>query len=532
MRSTDRPAPVTAPDAGGGPERAPATGATAAHPHEEEDASGEPTIMQMPDQPPARRAPAPFGRVVKLSALLCTPSALAFILMVVSGQLTVVPAVGYGLMVFAGSMLLVRLFAGDVYSAVNYIRRLVAEGTAAPPPAPPMHWSDAARETTAAAAQLARHWGGRWNRAEASARATESVLDSLPQPLFMIDEERRVTWANLAARRFAGREAREANLATVIRAPDVLEAVGAVLDGGVGRQLQYTIAGPTERTFTLVVEPLPGPAMNGARVLMILHDITALVRMEEMRADFVANASHELRTPLASLVGFIETLRGPARDDTEAQERFLAIMQAQAERMSRLIEDLLSLSRIELHEHTPPTGTADVRDIVERVAEGLEPQAAKRSMRIDIRMPGDLPNVPGEPNELSQVFQNLLANALKYGRGETAVDVTAVPVPRGPASMPAASRGPCLRVSVRDRSDGIPKEHLPRLTERFYRVDTARSRQLGGTGLGLAIVKHIVARHRGALTIESTVGEGSTFTVYLPLSPPPVPEIPSRGDKV
>jgi two-component system phosphate regulon sensor histidine kinase PhoR len=489
-------------------------------------------MMHDTTQPPARPAPAPFGLVVKLSMVLCTPTAFAFILMVLSGQLTVAPAVAYGLLVLFGTIFLVRLFAGDLYSALTYIRRLVAEGAASPPPAPPLRWSEAARDITAASGQLARHWGGRWDRAEASARATESVLDSLPQPLFMIDDDRRVTWANLAARRFAGRELRETNLATVIRAPDVLEAVRAVLAGGLGRQLQYTTSGPTTRTFTLVIEPLVAPALNGARVLMVLHDITTLVRMEQMRADFVANASHELRTPLASLVGFIETLRGPAKDDLEAQERFLAIMQAQAERMARLIEDLLSLSRIELQEHTPPTGAVDIRDIVERVVEGLEPQAAKRAMPIDIRMADDLPKVPGEPNELNQVFQNLIANALKYGRGETAVDVTAVAVPRGPVSMPAASRGPCLRVSVRDRGDGIAKEHLPRLTERFYRVDTARSRQLGGTGLGLAIVKHILARHRGVLTIESTVGEGSTFTVYLPLHPPAAPDVAGHGDKV
>lgn len=487
----------------------------------------------MADQPSASRpAPAPFGRVLKLAVVLYAPTALALILMVLSGQLMVVPAIGYGLMVLVGTTVLVRMIASDLYSAVTYTRRLVAERTATPPPPPMSRWSEYGREITAASGQLARHWRARWARAEASAKATESVLDSLPQPLFMIDAERRITWANLAAQRFAGREPRNTNLAAVIRAPDVLEAVSAVLDGGAGRQLQYTTSAPTERTFTLVVEPLAGPALNGARVLMILHDITALVRMEAMRADFVANASHELRTPLASLVGFIETLRGPAKDDADAHERFLAIMQSQAERMSRLIEDLLSLSRIELHEHTPPTGTARIRAIVEDVVAGLEPQAAKRAMSINIRIPEDIPSVPGEPNELNQVFQNLLANALKYGRENTSVDVTAVLVPRGPASMPAASRGRCLRVSVRDQGDGIAKEHLPRLTERFYRVDTARSRQLGGTGLGLAIVKHIIARHRGALTIESTEGEGSTFTVYLPLKTPEGPNVPSRGDKV
>lgn len=480
-----------------------------------------PEGFQAPLPPPGRRAPAPFARVIGLTALVCVPTAVAFILMVLAGQVKVVPAIVWGVLIFFATALLVRLFATDYYTAVSYIRRLVAEATPVPPPAPSLTWSEPARDTTAAAAQLARHWAGRWQKAEASARSTEAVLDSLPQPLFMVGPDRRITWANDAARRFAAREPKDANLATVLRAPDVLEAVAEVMAGGAGRQLQFTQSAPSGRTFTLVVERLPAPALDGAQVLLVLHDITTLVRMEEMRADFVANASHELRTPLASLLGFIETLRGPARDDAEARERFLQIMQDQAERMRRLIEDLLSLSRIELHEHTPPTGTADVREILERTVEGLEPQVQKKGMAVRLTFPDPMPRVPGERDELAQVFQNLLVNAVKYGREETAVDVTCAVVPRGPANMPANSRGPCLRVSFRDRGEGIAKEHLPRLTERFYRVDTARSRKLGGTGLGLAIVKHIVARHRGALTIDSAVGEGSTFTVHLPLQPPP-----------
>ncbi len=479
-----------------------------------------PDSFEAPPSPPARRAPAPFARVIGLTALVCVPTAVAFIAMVLAGQLKVVPAIGWGLAVFFGTAALVQLFATDFHTAVTYIRRLVAEATPVPPSTPDLMWSEAARDVTAAAAQLARHWGLRWQKAEAAGRSTEAVLDSLPQPLIMIGADRRITWANRAACRFAGRDLKDMNLATILRAPDVLEAVAEVMAGGTGRQLQFTQSAPSGRTFTLVVEPLAMPALDGAQVLMVLHDITTLIRMEEMRADFVANASHELRTPLASLLGFIETLRGPARDDAEARERFLAIMQDQAERMRRLIEDLLSLSRIELHEHTPPTGTADLREIIGRTVEGLEPQARKKGMAVQVHVPAPIPTVPGERDELAQVFQNLLANALKYGREETTVDVTLVVVPRGPANMPATSRGPCLRVSVRDRGDGIPKEHLPRLTERFYRVDTARSRKLGGTGLGLAIVKHIVARHRGALTIDSMVGEGSVFTVHLPLTPP------------
>jgi len=225
-----------------------------------------------------------------------------------------------------------------------------------------------------------------------------------------------------------------------------------------------------------------------------------------MRADFVANVSHELRTPLSSLLGFVETLRGPARDDKEAQEKFLTIMHEQAERMSRLIEDLLSLSRIEMDEHTRPRGRVDVRHVLGNVKDMLSMKAAARRMRIELQIPEATAPLPGDADQLTQVFQNLIDNALKYGREGTAVEVT--------VSGPAEGE---LSVSVSDQGEGIAPEHLPRLTERFYRVDAARSRQLGGTGLGLAIVKHIVNRHRGHLSVESTRGEGSRFTVTLPV---------------
>ena len=245
-----------------------------------------------------------------------------------------------------------------------------------------------------------------------------------------------------------------------------------------------------------------------------------------MRADFIANASHELRTPLSSLLGFIETLRGPARDDLEAHERFLSIMHDQASRMARLVNDLLSLSRIELDEHMPPAGRVDVLDRLDGVIAALELKAASRGIRLKLEGPDSLPAVVGDDDQLTQVFQNLVSNAIKYTRENTDVTVSvsiadgAVVGIVGTAPMPGrGGRGnPMVAVAVRDQGEGIARTHLPRLTERFYRVDAARSRAMGGTGLGLAIVKHIVNRHRGRLTIESAVGVGSTFTVYLPVA--------------
>jgi two-component system, OmpR family, phosphate regulon sensor histidine kinase PhoR len=248
---------------------------------------------------------------------------------------------------------------------------------------------------------------------------------------------------------------------------------------------------------------------------MTFHDLTPLRRVEEMRADFVANASHELRTPLAALLGFIETLQGSAREDAKARERFLAIMQEQARRMARLIDDLLSLSRIELNAHRRPDTPADLVPIVRQVADGLETLARDRGVSLHIDA-GNALAVHGDHDELVRVFENLVENALKYGAAGRRVDIKV-------ATGSSADGEPEALVSVRDYGPGIAPEHLPRLTERFYRVDVGESRAQGGTGLGLALVKHILNRHRGRLTIDSAPGAGATFTVHLPTAVPAHP---------
>ena len=247
---------------------------------------------------------------------------------------------------------------------------------------------------------------------------------------------------------------------------------------------------------------------DGSLALLVLHDTTALRRAERMRADFVANASHELKTPIAGLAGFIETLQGPAREDAAARDRFLGIMAEQADRMRRLVDDLLMLSRIEQHEHARPAGEVDVEKVLRGVQDLLQLKASARKVVVELAVDPALPRAVGDYDELTIVFQNLIDNALKYARPATTVRVVARP-----------AGDDFLSVAVSDEGDGIPASHLPRLTERFYRVDNARSRALGGTGLGLAIVKHVVNRHRGRLEIHSLQGKGSTFTVTLPRVP-------------
>jgi two-component system phosphate regulon sensor histidine kinase PhoR len=346
-------------------------------------------------------------------------------------------------------------------------------------------------------------------------RLTEGQLrlfDNIPDPLLHVAPDRTVLAANRAAYGLFGPGLEDRDLAHVMRQPDVLESTEAVLVGGPGREVQIQLAGTAERHFAVRIEPL---AQAGA--LLLLHDTTQLAKLEQMRADFVANASHEIRTPLASLVGFIETLRGPAKDDAAARIKFLDIMHDQARRMGRLVDDLLSLSRIELKEHTPPTASVDLAVALPALKATLDRQAEARRMPIVLDLSPGLPKIVGDSDELTQVFQNLIENALKYGKIGTEVRVMAGEAAQVPPSFPDPRRR-AVAVSVTDSGDGIAREHLSRLTERFYRVDVGRSRDLGGTGLGLAIVKHIVSRHRGALIIDSEVGRGSTFTIFLPVA--------------
>jgi two-component system phosphate regulon sensor histidine kinase PhoR len=270
---------------------------------------------------------------------------------------------------------------------------------------------------------------------------------------------------------------------------------------------------PLDRWFEAFVTPVRLANIADARadiLLMTFNDLTPLRRVEEMRADFIANASHELRTPLAALLGFIETLQGTAKDDPIAREKFLAIMQGQATRMARLIDDLLSLSRIELNAHLQPNTPLDLAPIVRQVADGLQTLARDRDVAIKVATPPDAMIVLGDRDELIRALENLVENALKYGAAGKRIDIT---LARG------QTRGgtPEVRLAVRDYGPGIAPEHLPRLTERFYRVDVADSRAQGGTGLGLALVKHVLNRHGGRLAIESTAGAGATFIMHLPL---------------
>jgi two-component system, OmpR family, phosphate regulon sensor histidine kinase PhoR len=369
----------------------------------------------------------------------------------------------------------------------------------------------------AAAALLTLHAADERNRltqpVAVAARAADplaAVVAGLPDPVIALDRDGRVLALNEPARSLAPALRLGEPVSLALRMPELIEAVARASSGGEEQRVEYSARWPLDRWFETIVIPVRRqPEANRADlVLLTFHDLTPLRRVEEMRADFVANASHELRTPLAALSGFIETLQGSARDDAKARERFLAIMQEQARRMARLIDDLLSLSRIELNAHRRPDTPVDLVPIVRQVIDGLEMLAHDRGVAVNVEAANAL-TVLGDRDELVRVFENLVENALKYGAAGKRVDIRLAP-------GLSVEGEPEAQVSVRDYGPGIAPVHLPRLTERFYRVDVTESRAQGGTGLGLALVKHILNRHHGRLTIESAPGAGATFTIHLP----------------
>ncbi|MGV8929919.1 MAG: sensor histidine kinase [Brevundimonas sp.] len=381
----------------------------------------------------------------------------------------------------------------------------------------------------------------------------ESVFEAMAEPVLVVSggeasdiSGRRIVLANTAARDLLRIQREGALLVAALRDPAVLEAVDEALFGGLTRTTDYAGMGAQTRHWRAMSRPLPS-GDDGPLALVVLRDETEVRRMELMRVDFLANASHELKTPLASLSGFIETLKGHARDDPKARDKFLDIMATQANRMSRLVADLLSLSRIELNEHIPPAGRVDLARTAADVIDAVSVLSADRKVTVLLEDRDVSAPVNGDRDEILQVVQNLVDNAIKYSpaggvvgivvRPDIVLDEAAAPWSGGnrgagatrlPLVTPDRESGQRYAViSVRDHGPGLAREHLPRLTERFYRVEGQKSGERQGTGLGLAIVKHIVNRHRGGLTVESAPGQGATFTAYFPVAARADPMTPS-----
>ena len=386
------------------------------------------------------------------------------------------------------AMLFALRWSRDVDMLSGTIRRVGADEPASQPGQSPV--LPGMQSLAGDLERLARRTAARSALIEQLRRADGTVVERLPDPLIVLAADRSVGRANSAARAAFGAE-----MPAVLRHPELRAAIDRAFASGTTETADMTLPVPVPREVHAAVVPMDPPIADGGRAVVVLSDRTRERAVERMRADFVANVSHELRTPLASLIGFIDTLRGPAADDPPAQQRFLAIMGEQAARILHFDGEFMA-------------GSVELGELATRLVAGFEPRLRERSVQLDVRIPGDLPAVIGDADQLVQVLQNLLDNAVKYGRegGTVRFEIAA-----------AAGRTGAL-ISVTDQGAGIPREHLPRLTERFYRVDTGRSRAAGGTGLGLAIVKHIVNRHRGQLSIESEEGVGTSVRVWLPQS--------------
>lgn len=336
-----------------------------------------------------------------------------------------------------------------------------------------------------------------------TAPVTAALIEALGAAVILLDAQGVTQALSPAMRALIPALEKGQPLTLVLRDPDLIDAIDLVSRQGGRRVIELIERVPVERTFRIHIAGLDDVGRRRP-ALLTFEDLSELRVTERMRVDFVANASHELRTPLASLLGFVETLQGPARNDAAARDRFLTIMREQGLRMARLVDDLLSLSRIELRAHLAPETPVDLAGISREIVDSLALMARERKVALRLETPSQPVRVAGDRDELLRLMENLVENAIKYGRedGEVVIEVT--------DGATEAS------VAVRDDGPGIAPEHLPRLTERFYRVDTAASREAGGTGLGLAIVKHIVLRHRGRLAIESALGHGATFRAVLP----------------
>ena len=349
-------------------------------------------------------------------------------------------------------------------------------------------------------------------------KMNDEILDALlagfPLPSLAIDRTERIIAANIEALTLINQQARGQNYVTMLRQPALLDAIETTLTDGKARSTQYlSNDGAQDTAFRVSCRTVQGLGQGAAGVVLVsFEDMTDKEQAGQMRRDFVANVSHELRTPLTALMGFIETLRGAARNDPEAGARFLDIMQNEAERMNRLVGDLMSLNRVEGDERVRPTQSVVLNDILNSTLHTLQPLAREGDVTFETEFP-DIPvTMIADGDQLKQVFTNIIMNAIKYGGSGGRVTLRMTESVREPVL-----RAPGVRIQIIDYGAGIDPIHLPRLTERFYRADDHRSRALGGTGLGLAIVKHIINRHRGRLRIESELGKGTTFTVILPI---------------
>lgn len=337
--------------------------------------------------------------------------------------------------------------------------------------------------------------------AETDIGILQSIVNALPDPAFFVRQDFIIACANPPAEKLFDTQLKGELFARILRQPEAKGCLVAAYDSGELETCELTLRVPSNRVYK------GSAAIVEDNILFSLQDISAKLNAEKSRSTFVANVSHELRSPLTALAGVVETLQGPARNDEKARDRFLRLMQGETERMTRLVGDLLSLSKLESKEHLLPVDRVDLQRTIKRVIAVLSESAPGHKGRVKFESSETDIFIAGDRDELTEVFQNLIENALKYSPPDSPVDI----------EMIIDAVDSKVSVKIKDQGDGIAKEHLPRLTERFYRVDKGRSRKMGGTGLGLAITKHILSRHRARLTFDSELGQGTEVSVTFNL---------------
>ena len=362
-------------------------------------------------------------------------------------------------------------------------------------------------------------WAHKTDILEAQTISDTAVLDSLPDPIMMIDRTGNILGANLSARTVFGKNITDKNIDRIFNSNNFIDAVSKVLKKeSTSENLIFYVKKPVQQKLYAHIKQLPWMSKGRAVAVISIYDLTKAMKIEKMQSDFVANASHELRTPLAIISGFIETLQTTAKDDEQARENFLKIMKEQAEYMSSLIENLLSLSKIEMNLDQKPGGKANVSKLMQEVQEALSLKAAEREINIKIREESHIPEIVADAGQVKQVIQNLTDNALKYGLAQSDVTLSVYKADSIPPSKSyKVADGKAVAISINNKGPKISPENLARLTERFFRLQEHKDLNIKGTGLGLSIAKQIILRHRGNLTVTSTSYNGTTFTIYLPV---------------
>lgn len=416
--------------------------------------------------------------------------------------------------VLASGLVFINPYISNITALTDYVKKLASDQK---PAQPDLSFLNNLEELSGAVERLHGSWEEKRRQLESLVAENKIVVDILPDALFMLDEKLKVVRTNMAARQLFSTGLAGRTMNEILPAPELSDALCQVLERrekSADIEFSWTVGVP--RDFLAQIRAFPPFLPSGTRVILSLHDLTELRKVRKIHADFVANASHEIKTPLSSIIGFIETLKGPARNDDSARDYFLGIMEEQAGKIQRLVEDLLSLSRVEA-ETSPPRDRVNISHAAIEAESHYRWLISQENMASRITMPENLPPVLGDRRQIIQVISNLIENAIKYGKPGQTVEISAQATEVFAPQPGAGGTQKMVELSVSDSGRGISEEHIPRITERFYRVDHSRTGKAEGAGLGLAIVKHIIARHNGYLKIESKVGQGSKFLVYLPV---------------